>query len=400
MLGNITKTAVERLAADGQWLWDANHREVVKGFGARRQRDGIFYYLRYRVGGRQRVKSIGRHGSPWTPDMARSEARRLLGLVAGGTDPIAAPVAHAENLGAEVERYLSLRQPAMKPRAFTEIARHLRHHAKPLHRFALADISRRIVAERLAVIDGDSGPVARNRVRSSLHAFFAWSIREGLAETNPVAGTGKAEEGGSRERVLTDAELADIWRTLGDDQFSDIVRLLILTGQRRDEVGGMRWSEIDGAAALWTMPPQRTKNRREHAVPLSPAALAVIDRQPRRKNADGSPRDLIFGLGLGGFSGWSDCKARLNERLAATADWRLHDLRRTAATVMADKLGVLPHIIEAVLNHTSGHRAGVAGIYNRARYEAETRAALCAWADYVQSLGPPRPKSLRLVRRT
>ncbi|MGB6795506.1 MAG: integrase, partial [Xanthobacteraceae bacterium] len=80
MLGNITKTAVERLAADGQWLWDANHREVVKGFGARRQRDGIFYYLRYRVGGRQRVKSIGRHGSPWTPDMARSEARRLLGL--------------------------------------------------------------------------------------------------------------------------------------------------------------------------------------------------------------------------------------------------------------------------------------------------------------------------------
>jgi integrase len=395
VLGKITKSVVERLPP-GALLWDADHREVVKGFGARRQRQDVFYLLRYRLNGRQRFITIGRHGSPWTPDTARAEAKRLLGLVAANDDPAAERARPAaEGFGVEVERYLSHKKAAMKPRAYQEVERHLRNHAKPLHRLTLSEIDRRAIALRLAEIEMASGPVARNRVRSSLSAFFAWTIREGLLEINPVAGTGKAEEGRSRERVLSDAELGSIWRALGEDQFGDIVRLLILTGQRREEIGGLRWGEVDFERSTIVLPPERTKNRREHVVPLSPSARAILERQPRRKNDDGSRRDIVFGHGRGGFSGWSDCKAALDERLLEARwearekpipEWHLHDLRRTAATVMADRLSVLPHIIEAVLNHVSGHRAGVAGVYNRARYEAEMREALTRWGEHVAAI--------------
>jgi integrase len=136
---------------------------------------------------------------------------------------------------------------------------------------------------------------------------------------------------------------------------------------------------------LIVLPPARTKNKRQHELPLSAQALTILERQPQRKD-----RDLIFGIGAGPFSGWSDCKAALDARLQqpkrkakAMPDWRLHDLRRTCATMLADKLGVLPHIIEAILNHVSGHRAGVAGVYQRAKYIEPMRHALQRWADHI-----------------
>jgi integrase len=377
MIGKVTSAAVDRLKP-GDLLWDTE----VMGFGARYQRKDVFYLVRYRWNGGQRFDSIGRHGSPWTPDNARKEAKRVLGLVAAGTDPRGKP-SDGETFGAEVIRYLDRKRPEMKPRPFLEVERHLKVHAKSFHRLRLAEIDRRTIALRLAEIETASGPVARNRVRSSLSAFFNFAIREGLVEINPVTGTGKAPEGGSRDRVLSEVELRQVWRSLGEDQFGDIVRLLILTGQRREEIGGLRWSEIDFDRDLIVFPTARTKNKRLHELPLSQQARAILERQPRRED-----RDLIFGLGQGGFSGWSDCKAALDERLKLKSDWHLHDIRRTVATIMADKLGVLPHIIEAILNHVSGHRAGVAGIYNRAKYEAEMRQALQRWAVL---LAPPRP---------
>jgi integrase len=380
----ITKTTVERLRSG--WLWD----DVVKGFGARRQVDGVFYYLRYRIGGRQRIKSIGRHGSPFTPDSARTKAKQHLGLVAAGVDPFEEEekarlkAAAVDTFGREVERYLARKRPSMKPLSYWQIDLHLRTHAKPLHRLALTEIDRRTIAQRLAEIETGSGPVSRNRVRSSLSAFFTHCVREGLLDLNPVTGTAKADEGRSRERVLSDAELAAILAALGADQFSDIVRLLALTGQRREEIGGLRWAEVNFARSLIVLPPERTKNSREHAVPLSPAAHAILERQlARSKTVQG--REFVFGHGAGGFSGWSRCKTRLDHRLNLP-EWRLHDLRRTAATVMADRLGVLPHIVEAVLNHISGHRAGVAGVYNRARYQIEMRDALAKWAGHLSAI--------------
>jgi integrase len=264
-------------------------------------------------------------------------------------------------------------------------------HAKPLHRAMLNEIDRRAIAVLLGDIEKGSGAVTRNRVRSSLSAFLTWAVKEGLLDANPVIGTGKAEEGSSRERVLTQSELAEVWAALPQDHFGDIVRLLILTAQRREEIGGLAWSEVDLSEALISLPPERVKNRRLHQLPLSPQAQAILERQPRRNS-----RDLIFGVGEGGFSGWSDCKERLDKAILAKRreadpkakpmpDWRLHDLRRTTATMMAE-LRVLPHIIEAVLNHVSGHKAGVAGVYNCALYLSEMREALAKWADHVDAI--------------
>jgi integrase len=272
----------------------------------------------------------------------------------------------------------------------------------------LNKIDRRAIAVLLSDVEKGSGAVARNRVRSSLSAFFTWAVKEGLLEANPVSGTGKAEEGGSRQRVLTPSELTEVCAALPQDHFGDIVRLLILTAQRREEIGRLAWSEVDLSEALISLPPERVKNRRLHQLPLSPQAQAILERQLRRNN-----RDLIFGVGKGGFSGWSDCKERLDRAILdkrreadpkaePMSDWRLHDLRRTAATMMAG-LGVLPHIIEATLNHVSGHKGGVAGVYNRALYLTEMRAALELWADHVEAitlLVKPNALSVRAVPLT
>ena len=387
----VAKIAIKTIAQlePGSRVWDT----VVQGFGVRRQKDGAYYYLRFRKNGVQRMRSIGRHGSPWTPDTARNEAKRLLGLAVGGSDPFAKPLL-TESFGNEVIRYLERKRAAMKPRAFEEVERHLTNHAASLHKLRLGEIDRRAIAQRLGEVETASGPVARNRVRSSLSAFFGWAVTEGLLDANPVQGTAKLDEGGSRERTLTQQELAELWSVLDAEpnpQFADIVRLLLLTGQRREEVGSLRWSEVELDRGLVILPPERTKNSRQHEVPLSRQAKTIVARQPKRKG-----RDFVFGIGEAGFSGWSDCKARLdqalltarrqpNRKAKAMPDWRLHDLRRTCATGMAE-LGVQPHIIEAVLNHVSGHKAGVAGIYNRARYADEMREALARWADHVASI--------------
>lgn len=399
-VAKINRTAVDRLQP-GEIIWDT----VVKGFGIRRHTtEDVFYLLRYRFNGRQTFKRIGRHGAvaasglSLTPDTARTEAKRLLGLVASDTNPMSEQRRKAKTFGAEAIDYLEQRKKTMKPRAYLETERHLLQHAKPMHSATLDEIRRADIAQRLREIETASGPAARNRVRSSLSAFFNWAVKEGLLDANPVAGTAKAEEGGGRERVLTDAELAEVLTALPDDHFGDIVRLLALTGQRREEIGGLGWSEVNLKDDFIAFPPERVKNNRPHQLPLPPQAKAIIERQAHRDS-----RDLIFGIGAGGFSGWSDCKARLDaailekrreidRKAKVMPAWRLHDLRRTVAERLTE-LGTLPHIIEAVLNHVSGHKAGVAGVYNRALYADEMREALTKWANRVDAITAERRRA-------
>ena len=215
-----------------------------------------------------------------------------------------------------------------------------------------------------------------------------------MAETNPVLGTRRAIDERPRERVLTDDELALIWRNADGSEYGIILRLLILTGQRREEVGGMSWTELNFETAVWRIPGARTKNSRPHDVPLGELAIGLLRGKERVVG-----RDLVFGL-KGPFSGWSKAKKALDQRIVADtrtsnslpaqssnqardADpWRLHDVRRTVVTRMAD-LGVLPHVVEALVNHVSGHKAGVAGVYNRSTYTREKAAAISMWEAHL-----------------
>jgi len=274
-------------------------------------------------------------------------------------------------------------------------------------------------------------------------------MEQGIVTNNPVINTGKFPER-SRERTLTDDELRVIWTEAGDDHYGSIVKLLLLTGQRADEMASLRRTEVGKAEVPKTrvdgierpaftidaieLPAERTKNKRPHIVPLSQLALAIIEKQQGdRVNGDGTMRDFMFGRGDGGFSGWSKCKERLDERVlkglrkiaadrgdqkllayVAKVDglmarvakakgaerkapsnqlnaiwWVHHDLRRTMDTVMNDRLGIAPHVVEAILNHVSSHKSGksgVAGVYNRALYIRERTEALRLWADHIMAL--------------
>lgn len=294
-----------------------------------------------------------------------------------------APKAREMTLGDVVDRYLPFAERKLKASTYAGVVLHLRKHWQPLHAHEIQNLERRHVAAELGRIAASSGPYGANRSRAALSALFAWSIGEGLAGANPVVGTNKATDEIARNRVLSGNEAGLIWRHAGTGQYGAIVRLLLLTGQRREEVAAMQWPELDLDKGIWSLPASRTKNALPHDVPLSDVAidlLAARGRQPRR--------DLVFGEGVGPFQGWSNAKSALDKRLQSagmTAPWRLHDLRRTAATGMAD-LGVQPHVVEAVLNHVSGHKSGVAGIYNRAAYASEKRAALALWASHVMAL--------------
>lgn len=361
--------------------------DSLAGFGLRIRESGKRYWIvQYRSAEKTRRVTLGPFGL-LTPEEARERAGTILAKVRLGEDPQAARAeakARASvTLGRLIETYLTrYAAPKLKAKSLVETKRYLNEAWRPLHELPLDNIDRRLVAARLAEIAASSGATAANRARAALSAFFSWTMREGIGSMNPVVGSNKSEET-SRDRVLSNLELAAIWSACRDDEFGRIVRLLILTGQRRAEIGDLAWSEVDLASSAIAIPAARTKNKRAHEIPLSPMALDVLAGMHRRE------RPLIFGEGAGGFSGWSKAKSALDERLAAAGTplepWRLHDLRRSVATGMID-IGVLPHVVEAVLNHVSGHLAGVAGVYNRAKYTTEKRQALDRWAAHIEGL--------------
>jgi integrase len=192
---------------------------------------------------------------------------------------------------------------------------------------------------------------------------------------------------------LTDAEIVKFWSAVDAErkEFSGLLKLLLLTGCRLNEVAGMRRAELSDDGATWSIPGERTKNKRPHIVPLAPLAREILATMA----GDG---ELVFTTtGRSPVSGWSRIKTSLDGAMAIPP-WRLHDLRRTAATGMAE-IGIAPHIVEAALNHISGAKAGVAGTYNRAAYAPEKRAALERWASHVQGLVCGQPANIVNMRK-
>jgi len=373
--------------------WD----DALPGFGYRLRAGAGGKVLRswiaqYRRAGGTRRITLGPAGV-LSAEQARLAAKKVLAAAALGQDPQADRIDRRDkdqhSFRTVVAEHLKAKKPDVRARTHVELTRYLTGtYFKPVHGMPVDTITRKDIAARLVAITRESGSITAARARAAVNGFFVWATQMGYIEANPVVGTIQPQDSKGRSRVLVEDkdkgrpdELGPIWRACGDDDYGRIVRLLILTGCRRQEVGSMQWSELDADAGTWTLPAERAKNKREHTLPLPPMAWNIIEAVPHMAH-----RDYLFGIRGDGFRAWADGKAELDKRLGdAVAPFVLHDIRRSVATGMAD-LGVQPHIIETILNHHGGHRRGVAGIYNRSTYEREKKAALVMWADYVRAL--------------
>lgn len=379
--------------------------ERLPGFALRITADGQRYWLvRYRIGGKRRKISLGSPDKGVKASTAYNAAAKLLARAqlarAGdGVDPATAKAtakqearrSAAETISALLPDYLAEKEKEQKPRSFLETKRHLLKHAKPLHGESVADVDVRKAAGLFNKIAAKSGASTANRVRSSLGAFFTWAMAQGLLlHGNPVLATAKKAESKSRDRVLSADELRMIWHALDTpdperpdamhDDYPVIIKLLMLTGARRDEIAGLRRAEIKFEKALIELPGERTKNGLPHLIPLSMPALAILRAVPKQGD-----RDFMFGRNGGGFTDYSGNRKELQRRLGNTVTkWTPHDFRRTLSTNLHERpFSIPPHVVEAILGHIDGYKGGVAGVYNKALYLAERRDALKQWGAHV-----------------
>lgn len=454
----LTKTAVEGATPGpkDQYLWDTQLPRFgvrITPEGAK-QADGTprparrIYLVQYRAkpesgqANKFRRITIGQHGKPWTVDQARDEARKLLAQVDLKRDPFAdreeerrarqvaqeaaeqaaelqaraAELRNRNSFTAVTDRYIDLK--AKTNRSWTETERLLRFGqakpADPVKRRSgrphasdtigpmtvwadrhISEIRRADVADLMDAISQRSPAVAR-ATYAALRGLFAWCMERDLIETSPCDGFKAPPRPKARERVMADDELRLIWRASGDlgEPFGPIVKLLMLTGQRRAEVAGMAWAELELDAQTWRIPGERTKNGKAHELDLCGQAVEILKGLTRTG-------PLVFpARGEGAARGFSATKRRLDDLVEAlrakeaaeagveleeAAPWRLHDLRRTAATGMA-ALNFPPHVVERVLNHVSNTQSGLVGVYQRHEYRQERKAASLAWGAHVAAV--------------
>jgi integrase len=400
----FTKAAVIALKRPANKADHVEWDDDLPGFGVRMRGDSKTWLVQYRVGLRQRRESLGDLRKVALED-ARKAARQRFARAHLGVDPVAekakartAAAAAALTVGSVADKYLTVKEATHRPNTHTAARRYLMKYWRPLRDRPLDSVKRADVAALLHDLTKAHGRVAASRARSTLSATFAWAAREGLVDLNPVTATNIPDAGiKARERVLSLAELAMVWRACRNDSFGRIVKLLMLVGARRNEVGGLRWSEVDLEASTVTIPGERVKNGRTLMLPLAPAAIDILRSAPRLEG-----RPYVFGRTGEGFGSWSSVMTDLRHRIIASGEklsaFSLHDLRRSAATGMAE-LGVAPHIVEQILNHQSGSKKGIAGIYNRATYAAEVRSALARWAEALLAAVENRESKVTPLRR-
>jgi integrase len=243
----------------------------------------------------------------------------------------------------------------------------------------ITDISRRDVRDAIDAIV-DRGVIIRaRRAHGMLHRLFTWAVGRDIIINNPMTGLPKPGSETSRDRTLSDDELRQVWNGAESLQypFGPAHQLLILTGARKTEIGELRWSEIDGDTIK--LCGTRTKNGEPHDIPLSQPARALLAKLPRIEGCD-----FVFTVGRKPITAWAHAKEKL-DTLSGVTDWRTHDLRRTVATG-CQRLGVGLQVVESVLGHTSGSRAGIVKVYQRHNYANEKQAALEAWGAHVMGL--------------
>jgi integrase len=360
---------------DEMFAFDA----LTKGLSVRLRGTSKTYVCGYSIGGRRPKVTLGDVAS-MTLQEARDEAGEILRAARKGIDigaerkaARAAAAIKAYTLGDLVRDYLTDHaEPRQRPSTLADTRRHLNVHLKALHAMPLADVTRRAVAAELLRISRSKSPIRANCVRANLSAMFAWGIRAGLCDANPVVGTIRHEQN-SRDRVLSLAELRAVWAAAvkDDSPHARILRVLMLTACRRQEIAGARWDELDGDTLR--LPAERCKTGKARDVAVVPEALAIIESMPRTG-------PYIFGAnGQTPFGAWSTGRRRLDRLVQLERAWVVHDLRRSVATQLAE-LGIAPpHVISVVLGHEGAVQNPVTAIYNRANYLREARTALERW---------------------
>jgi integrase len=362
---------------------------------------GKSYVAQYAFAGSKRRVPLG-SCSAISLAAAREAVRTILGDAARGVDTAAErkaklkAAADAVTLAELIGRWDKLHLSAKRANYSTAATSSLRRaFARHLDRPAVS-LDRAAVVRVLDGLSKDDKTAMAGALARYGSALYGWAIRRGTLSGNPfervpVAPTVR------RERVVSDDEINRIWAaTEGPGAFNGIVRILMLTGQRREEVAGMTWDEIAPDLSVWTIPASRAKNGVAHVVPLSPQAQTVLRAASRVKREADDSLDLVFPGEPGVFSGWSKSKGRLDGRIGVNG-WTLHDLRRTTATGL-QKLGVRLEVTESVLNHVSGSRAGVTGIYQRHDWAEEKRAALNAWGEHIAAIVEGRTATGNVTR--
>jgi integrase len=386
---SLTDAAVKRLKppADGQVdVFDQGY----PGLALRISYGGgkTFVYF-YKLGRRLRRMTLGRYPSTTLAE-AREAWRNARQNAQKGKDP---STAQKRKTGAtDFPRVLDewLKRDQGQNRTRDAVSRLIHKDTMPAWEYRqVADLERRDILDVIDAVVDRGSPITARRLHAHLHRFFKWCAGRGIIAANPMADLPKPGSETKRDRVLSDHELVTVYNAAMDLgwPFGPAVQLLILTGARREEIGGLRWSELVGVTDMHAVAGEirlegaRTKNNEPHIIPLSAPAITVSQKLPRVSNSD-----FVFTTtGKTPVSGWSRAKSKLDDGIRLATPWTIHDLRRTVATGL-QKLGVGLQVIEAVLGHVSGSRAGVVGIYQRHSYDAEKRAALEAWGAHVMAL--------------
>jgi integrase len=362
-------------------VWDS----AVTGLGVRVSPSGTksFVYI-YRLGTRPRRMTLGRYPSLSLRD-ARDLAHDCQQVIRKGGDPAQEKKDKHQDAFAFDEFVNTFISTYAKPRnrSWRETDRMLQREFVTVWR--KRDIRSITKADVTAILDpivSRGKQTTANRAYAHVRKLFNWAVERGHLESSPCQGLRTPARKNDRDRVLSDQEIISIWKA-GDEMaypFGAVIKLLFLTGQRRNEVTTLRWDDLDLDKGLWSLAAERNKSGRAHVIPLSPQAIAVIKGIPKTHDA------LVFPARgkdnpISGFSKWK----RKLDKLSTTTDWTLHDIRRTVSTGLA-KQGISPHVTERVLNHKNGTLGGVAGVYNRFGYLPEMREALEEWAQRLDDI--------------
>lgn len=340
------------------------------------------FVVLYRFDGKPRRLTVGRYPEV-TLATAREAWRRTREAVASGIDPAIKRGARAYEPSMNFEHVVRewLQRDQADTRSLPQVESAVERYVLPFWGDRRVDeIGKRDVIELIdKIVDKGYATMAR-RVHAYLHRFFKWAKGRDIVTVNPLADLERRGKEASRNRVLTDGELAGIWR--GADAvpvYGDAVKLLILTGARREEISALKWSEIEDGDTI-KLSGDRTKTGEPHDVYLSSVTRSLVSQLPHVGNSG----HVFTTNGRGHITGWSNAKAKLDEASGVTG-WTVHDLRRTLATGL-QKLGVNSQTIEAILGHVGGSRSGIVGVYQRHSFEPEARAALEAWGAHVMAL--------------